>query len=101
MSMDISKSDYFPLTEIKRSLEESERVSPLEVILLNDDQYNLIGAVVGYPDDSLMHLTDNDVISALGWGKHAESEKEVMWAVVQTQGGFVSGLNLILRTPTV
>lgn len=100
MSMNITKNDYFPLTEIKRSLEESESVAPLEVILLNDDQYNLTGAVVGYPDESLMHLTEADIVSALGWGKHAASEKEVVWAVVQTQGGFVSGLNLILRTLT-
>lgn len=97
--MNVAKQDYIPLEEITKSLEEAESTSPLQVILLNDDQFNLTGAVIGYPDESLMHLTENDILSALGWGIHAKSTTDVVWAVVQTKGGFVSGLNLTLRTP--
>jgi len=99
MSMNIAKQDYIPLEAITKSLEEAESASPLQVILLNDDQFNLTGAVVGYPDESLMHLTESDILSALGWGTHAQSTTDIVWAVVQTKGGFVSGLNLTLRTP--
>ena len=100
--MNTNHEDFLSLSEVTAAvaLAEGDNTTGMELILLNDDDGNLTGAVAVHTDGTLVGLDTSDIMTAVGYHKNTDAFTNDGAGVVtvRLEDGFVTGIDVVLRT---
>lgn len=99
--METTFEDFLSLSEVTAAvaLAEGYGTTGMELILLNDDDGNLTGAVTVHMDGTLQGIETSDIMTAVGLHRHKDVQRDGIGMVtVRLENGFVAGVDVLVRT---
>jgi hypothetical protein len=100
--MNTKDKDFISLSELTDvvALSKGGDTTGMELILLNDDEGNLAGAVAVHTDGTLVGLDTSYIMNALGLHKNTDAftHDGDVTVTVRLENGFATGIDIVLIT---